>query len=53
MREYQQRLKTLEDVVHIWETGGRCNVQECDEGNGNCYNYSIVIHCVEEFLCKL
>ena len=39
IRECNERISTkvkdLVDVVHIWETGGRYNVQECDKGDGN------------------
>uniref|UniRef100_A0A1X7VCY6 SWIM-type domain-containing protein n=1 Tax=Amphimedon queenslandica TaxID=400682 RepID=A0A1X7VCY6_AMPQE len=32
MREYQQKLSILmKDIVSIWETGGRCTMQECNE----------------------
>ena len=37
MREYQQKLSILKDIVSMWETGGRCTVQECNEGITNLF----------------
>ena len=30
MREFKQKLSTLEDILKVWKQGGRCTIQECE-----------------------
>ena len=30
MREFKQKLSTLEDILKVWEQCGRCTIQECE-----------------------